>query len=339
MDFLYHIGLFLFEAIIIVAAVAAIALIVVAAGMKNRQKNGGLSVDDLSEQFHEVSQHLSEELMTKSEKKAHHKAKKAEKKQKKHLKSDQNKLFVIDFKGSIDAKEVRSLREEVTAVLSNATPQDEVLVRLESGGGMVHGYGLAASQLVRIRQANIPLTVSVDKVAASGGYMMACIANKIIAAPFAVVGSIGVVAQLPNFNRLLKKNHIDYEQITAGKYKRTLTILGENTDEGREKFRQELEDTHQLFKGFVHEYRSDLDVESVATGEHWFAKQGIEKGLVDEITTSDDYLMQHYQKAKVLKVTYTIKKKLTDKLGKSVSLGVETAISKFINQGKWDWLR
>ncbi|MFM2478421.1 protease SohB [Celerinatantimonas sp. MCCC 1A17872] len=340
MDFLYHIGTFLIEAIIIVAAIGAIALIVMAAGMKNRHKSGGLNIDDLSEQYSQMSDQLSETMMGKSERKAHHKAVKAEhKKNKKHPKQDQHKLFVVDFKGSIDAKEVRSLREEVSAILSVAKTTDEVLIRLESGGGMVHGYGLAASQLARIRSAGIPLTIAVDKVAASGGYMMACIGNKILAAPFAIVGSIGVVAQLPNFNKLLKKNDIDYEQITAGKYKRTLTMFGENTDDGREKFKEELEQTHQLFKGFVHQYRPELDVETVATGEHWFGKQAIEKGLIDEITTSDDYLMRHYKERQVVKVHYQIKKKISDRLGKSVAMGVENAVGRFINQGKWDWMR
>ncbi|MFM2484211.1 protease SohB [Celerinatantimonas yamalensis] len=340
MDFLYHVGIFLLEAVIIVAAVAAIAVIVVAAGMKSRQKAGGLQITDLSSQYRRMSDQITEELMAKEERKAHQKAVKAKLKQeKKQSKSDENKLFVIDFKGSIDAKEVRSLREEVTAILSVAKLTDEVLIRLESGGGMVHGYGLAASQLARIREANIPLTVAVDKVAASGGYMMACIANKILAAPFAIVGSIGVVAQLPNFNKLLKKNDIDYEQITAGKYKRTLTVFGENTEEAREKFRQELEETHQLFKGFVHQYRPELDVDKVATGEHWFGQQALEKGLIDAMTTSDDYLMKHYQHMQVVNVHYQSKKTLSEKLGKAVSMGVDRSFSRLLNQGKWDWMR
>ncbi|MDF5637600.1 protease SohB, partial [Vibrio parahaemolyticus] len=179
-------------------------------------------------------------------------------------------LFVLDFNGSIDAKEVASLREEITAILAVAREGDEVLLRLESGGGMVHGYGLASSQLDRIKAAGLPLTISVDKVAASGGYMMACVADKIVSAPFAIVGSIGVIAQIPNFNKLLKKHDIEYEQLTAGEYKRTLTMFGENTDKARDKFKQELEETHVLFKDFIRERRPSLDLDKVATGEHWF---------------------------------------------------------------------
>ncbi|MFM2479997.1 protease SohB [Celerinatantimonas sp. YJH-8] len=340
MDFLYHLGLFLAEAIIIVIAVGAIILMVVAASLKKRHKSSGLSVENLSEHFQQMNDRLKAELLSKPESKAFYKAQKAElKKQKKHPAEPKSKLFVIDFKGSIDAKEVRSLRQEVTSVLAVASPSDEVLIRLESGGGMVHGYGLAASQLARIRQAEIPLTVAVDKVAASGGYMMACIANKIISAPFAIVGSIGVVAQLPNFHKLLKKNDIDYEQITAGKYKRTLTVFGENTEEGREKFREELEDTHHLFKDFVSHYRPQIDIENVATGEHWFGTQAQDKGLVDAISTSDDYLMQRYKSCDVIQIRYETKKKLTEKLGHSVSVGIEQAIAKLIQKGNWSWLR
>lgn len=340
LDFLYQLGLFLAEAIIIVVAIGAIVMIILAAGMKTRHKSSGLNIDNLSDRYQRMNERLTTELLPKSEQKARNKALKVErKKAKKQPAEAKSRLFVIDFKGSIDAKEVRSLRKEVTSVLSVATPADEVLIRLESGGGMVHGYGLAASQLARIRQANIPLTVAVDKVAASGGYMMACIANKIISAPFAIVGSIGVVAQLPNFHKLLQKNDIDYEQITAGKYKRTLTVFGENTEEGREKFREELEDTHQLFKAFVSNYRPQLDIEQVATGEHWFGTQAQEKGLVDEISTSDDYLMQQYKEAEVVQIRYETKKKLTEKLGHSVSIGVEQAIAKLIQKGNWNWLR
>jgi serine protease SohB len=339
-EFLYELGLFLAQAIIIVVAVAAIILVAVAAGSKNKHKSGELDVKNLSEAFADQTDLLTNSLLSKEERKARNKALKAEKKrEKKQDKEVKHRLFVVDFKGSIDAKEVSSLREEVTSILSIATPDDEVFVRLESGGGMVHGYGLAASQLARIRSAQIPLTVSVDKVAASGGYMMACIANKIIAAPFSIVGSIGVIAQLPNFHKLLKKHDIDFEQITAGEFKRTLTVFGKNTDTAREKFRTELEETHQLFKGYVSEYRPALDIESVATGEHWFGSVAFEKGLVDAISTSDDYLMKHYHDRDVIKVHFLGKKNLAEKLSQAVSLGVESAIGKLLTQGKWDWTR
>lgn len=199
---------------------------------------------------------------------------------------------------------------------------------------MVHGYGLASSQLDRLRDANIKLTVSVDKVAASGGYMMACIGEKIIAAPFAIVGSIGVVAQLPNFSKLLKKNDIEFEQLTAGEYKRTLTMFGENSDKAREKFQLELEETHVLFKDFIHEHRAELDLEKVATGEHWFGKQALELGLIDAIQTSDDYVTQACKHREVLAIHYVQKKKLSDKIAGVAGQSAENVFMRLISKGQ-----
>ena len=221
---------------------------------------------------------------------------------------------MIHFKGDIRANEVASLREEVSAILTTASGTDEVLVILESGGGTVHGYGLGASQLQRIRDKSISLTVAVDKVAASGGYMMACVANRIIAAPFAIIGSIGVLAQLPNFHKLLKKHDIDFEQISAGKFKRTLSLFGENTEADREKLRGELEETHELFKQFVRENRAQVDVEAISTGEHWLAKTALERGLVDALQTSDDYLSNAAASAEIYEVRYTRRKSFMEKL-------------------------
>ncbi|MGM7371337.1 protease SohB, partial [Acinetobacter baumannii] len=202
------------------------------------------------------------------------------------------KIFVLDFIGEIQASAVENLREEITLILATAKAgRDRVVVRLESPGGMVHGYGLAAAQLVRLRDAGFHLTICVDKVAASGGYMMACIANEIISAPFAVVGSIGVVAQVPNFNRLLKEHNVDFELYTAGQYKRTVTMFGENTPEGKAKFEEELQQTHVLFKHFVEKYRPQLNVDKVATGEHWYGQDALDLNLVDKLQTSDEYLL------------------------------------------------
>lgn len=234
--------------------------------------------------------------------------------------------FVVDFDGSMDAHEVNSLRKEITAVLAVATPEDKVVVRLTSPGGVVHGYGLAASQLERVKRAEIPLIAVVDKVAASGGYMMACVAEKIIAAPFAIIGSIGVVAQVPNFHRLLKKNEIDVELHTAGEFKRTLTLFGENTDQGREKFKEELNETHLLFKEFVKSQRPSLDIDSIATGEHWYGLQAKEKGLVDEISTSDDYLQTLYKDHQVLQVKYIQKKSLAEKVTQNAAQGMVASV-------------
>jgi serine protease SohB len=183
----------------------------------------------------------------------------------------------------------------------------------------VHGYGLAAAQLMRIRAQHIPLVVAIDKIAASGGYLMACVANKILSAPFAIIGSIGVVVQLPNFNRLLKEKNIDFELHTAGEFKRTITLFGENTDEGREKLQHEIEDIHGLFKGLIHKYRKQIDIEKVATGEHWLGQQALILKLVDEIKTSDEYLLEQTNNAQVFEICYEVKRPLLSRLSSTAS--------------------
>lgn len=226
------------------------------------------------------------------------------------------KIFVLDFKGDIQASAVENLREEITLILATAKAgRDRIVVRLESPGGMVHGYGLAAAQLVRLRDAGFHLTICVDKVAASGGYMMACIANEIIAAPFAIVGSIGVVAQVPNFNRLLKEHNVDFELYTAGQYKRTVTMFGENTPEGKAKFEEELQQTHVLFKHFVEKYRPQLNIDKVATGEHWYGEDALDLNLVDKLQTSDEYLLALLPQHDVYVINTRKKATLGEKLG------------------------
>jgi len=336
LEFLYEYGLFLAKTITFVLAIIAIIVAITAAALKQKTKKGELEVTDLSEQYQEIEEEITHHLLSKEElkqkekedKKQAKEQAKADKKSSESEKEKKSRVFVLDFKGSIDAKEVTGLREEVTAVLAVAKKDDEVFVRLESGGGMVHGYGLASSQLDRIRQYEIPLTVSVDKVAASGGYMMACVADKIISAPFAILGSIGVIAQIPNFNKVLKKNDIEFEQLTAGEYKRTLTMFGENTEKGREKFVEELEETHMLFKEFVGEHRPSLEIDKVATGEHWFGLKAKELGLVDTIQTSDDYLQQASKDKKVVGIKYATKKGIAEKLSQAASLSFESIISK-----------
>jgi serine protease SohB len=342
LEFLYEYGLFLAKAVTFVIAVVAIITVIASSAMKQGGKKGELELTDLSEEFSEVEEDITHYLLTKEElkekekkdKKAAKEKAKADKKAAKSVNNeDENtkvepKIFVVDFHGSIDAREVSALREEISAILTVATPEDEVFIRLESGGGMVHGYGLAASQLDRLRQHNIPLTASVDKVAASGGYMMACVANSIISAPFAIIGSIGVIAQVPNFHKLLKKNDIDYEQFTAGEFKRTVTMFGENTEKGREKFTEELEETHVLFKDFVREHRPSLDIDKVATGEHWFGSKAKELGLVDDIQTSDDYLQSRSKSHKIIAIKYATKKTLAERFSKAASLSFDSIFSK-----------
>ncbi|MCU8036209.1 MAG: protease SohB [Shewanella sp.] len=336
MEFLYEYGMFLAKAVTIVVAIVAVIIVVLASTVKHKSDKGELRITNLSEELEELKHGLKEELLSKKQFKAYEKQLKADEKAKDKAADEActGKVFVIDFKGSIDAAEVASLREEISAIIAIAEKGDEVVVNVESGGGMVHGYGLASSQLDRLRQADIPLTVCVDKVAASGGYMMACVANKIYAAPFAIVGSIGVVAQLPNFNRLLKKHEIDYEQHTAGNFKRTLTVFGENSDEGRQKFQEELEETHVLFKAFVGKYRPELDLVKVATGEHWYGQQAIELGLVDAISTSDDVIMSLATERTVYKMRYQVRKKLADKIAHGASLSVNAIFNRLIEKNR-----
>ncbi|MEZ8142317.1 protease SohB [Enterovibrio norvegicus FF-33] len=348
MEFLLDYGLFLAKILTFVVAVIVVLIIAKSAGGKQGQK-GELEITNLTEKhkdlIHSMESYLYDETALKARDKAD---KKAEKAKAKEAKAEAKKMtdsvslessrkphvFVLDFKGSIDAREVTALREEVTAILSVAKEGDEVLVRLESGGGMVHAYGLASSQLDRIKQAGISLTASVDKVAASGGYMMACVADKIIAAPFAVVGSIGVIAQLPNFNKLLKKHDIEFEQLTAGEFKRTLTMFGENTDKAREKFMGELEETHTLFKDFIADHRPSLELEKVATGEHWFGNQALPLGLIDSIGTSDDYLVSAVKEKDVLSVRYVQRKKLAEKLAGASAEAADRLLLKWISRGQ-----
>jgi serine protease SohB len=260
LEFLYDYGLFIAKAVTIVIAILVVVGGIIALASKQKQGKGNLEITSLSERLEDIADHARQLLLSKEELKELNKqkkkaAKQEAKEQKSKSKSEddkaEGKVFVIDFNGSMDAKEVENLREEVTTILTIAKPEDEVLVRLESGGGVVHGYGLAASQLQRFKDKDIKLTVAVDKVAASGGYMMTCVADHVLAAKFAIIGSIGVIAQLPNFSKLLKKSNIEFEQHTAGAFKRTLTMFGENNDQGREKFREELEEVHTMFKGFV----------------------------------------------------------------------------------------
>ena len=254
-------------------------------------------------------------------------------KEAKTRKKNNQKVYVLDFKGDMAASAVESLREEITLILATAKAgRDRVVLRLESPGGMVHGYGLAAAQLVRLRDAGFNLTICVDKVAASGGYMMACIANEIVSAPFAVLGSIGVVAQVPNFNRLLKEHNVDFELYTAGQYKRTVTMFGENTEEGKAKFEEELQQTHVLFKHFVEKYRPQLNVEKVATGEHWYGEDAMDLNLVDKLQTSDEYLLSLLTQHDVYLIQTRRKPTLGEKLGLQAAQMADSLVPAVLNK-------
>lgn len=303
MGFLSAYLLFLAKAVTAVIAIGVTVAVIAGVLLRNKGKQSDeeLDIAFLNSDIHDDKITLESEILEKSDKKAL---------KKKPIKPEKgrSRLFVLDFDGDIDADETDMLRRQITAIIQTANPKkDKVLLCLESPGGVVHGYGLAASQLNRLKQADIHLTVAVDKVAASGGYMMACVADEIIAAPFAILGSIGVVAQLPNINRLLKEKHVDIELHTAGKYKRTLTLMGENTDEGREKFKQELEITHDLFKAHITTHRPQIDINNIATGETWYGQQAISNYLADRLQTSDDFILQEIDNMDVYRISLTQK--------------------------------
>ncbi len=361
MSYFYEYLVFLAEAVTIVVAVIVVLSALVSMSMKQQQhahaEQGHLVVTKVNDRIRSLRHAMESSVLPpdeakkqrKEEDKALSQAQKAESAALKARRKGQDKgsavqeqddkdvesdadpaagrVFVLRFEGDVKASHVDYLRAEVSAVLTTATPGDEVVVCIESPGGMVHGYGLAASQLTRVRDHNVPLTVAVDKVAASGGYLMAAVANRIIAAPFALIGSIGVVAQIPNIHRLLKKNDVDVEVLTAGKYKRTLTVLGENTEEGRQKFVEELEDVHALFQEFVAENRPDVDLASVATGEAWYGKRALDLNLVDELSTSDEYLMRKCETHQVYELKWEVPQKPIDRLLGKVNTLLDQASS------------
>ena len=327
MDFGFDLLGFVLRTLVVVIAIASLLLLIASLRQRARGSSGQLEVRKLNKEYEQLRHALEEQVLDsktlKQQRKVEAKALKAAQKK---PESARKRLYVLNFAGDIKASQVEQLRQEITAVLTLARPQDEVVLRLESGGGLVHAYGLAASQLARIRDAGIALTVCVDKVAASGGYMMACLGTQIIAAPFAVLGSIGVVAQLPNVHRLLKKHDVDFEVLTAGQYKRTLTVFGENTNSGRAKFQEDLELTHRLFKGFVARYRPQLDIERIATGEVWLGESAFELKLIDALKTSDQYLAEQAAHFDLYLVRYSQRRSLPERLGVAAATSVEQAL-------------
>ena len=321
MEFVLQYGLFVAKTVTIVVAVGILAAIVAGLSRRGRQPER-LQVSRLNDRYRSFRQVLEASILPhkhfKAEKKAHRQARKALAKRSAEEAEKARRIFVINFRGDIRASAVTALREEVTAFLTIARPRDEVVVRLENAGGLVHDHGLAASQLQRIRSRGISLTVAVDKIAASGGYMMACVGNRIIAAPFAVLGSIGVLMQLPNFHRFLDSHGVDFELLKGGKYKRKLTVFGENSDADRASMQEEIDDMHELFKDFVAEHRPQLDMAAVATGEHWYGRRALALALCDELRTSDDYLLAASEEAELFELVYTARKPLARRLTASM---------------------
>lgn len=334
-EWLAEMGTFLLQTTLVMAA-AGILLVMMRRNKESSEHGLKLYVESLNDQRRARNRRLrvtttvhgARKKLVKAFRHEEKARQKAAKKDKSEAQNAQQKVWVLDFHGDIKASQAEQFAQEVSAVIEVASTDDEVIVRLESAGGLVHAYGLAAAQLDRLREAGLTTTVCIDKVAASGGYMMACTASHIKAAPFAVIGSIGVVAQVPNIHRLLKRNDIDVELLTAGKYKRTLTVLGENTQEGREKFIDDLENTHRLFKTYVAKHRPDMDIEKLATGEIWYGSEALEQKLVDSVGTSEAYLVERIAQAQVYRVKLEPPKTISRKVGLAVSAGVEHAMVK-----------
>ncbi|MFK8026923.1 MAG: protease SohB [Gammaproteobacteria bacterium] len=325
MEFVSDYGLFLAKAATILIFIWLLLSLIVSLTHKPQDQDQ-IEIKKLNDKYDNIKLLMQKSMLSKKQ------AKELIKKNKKLIKKNKNedkgqRVFVLNFVGNIKASAVKHLRQEITALLAVATPEDEVVVCLENAGGMVHEHGFASSQLERIKQRKIPLTVTVDKVAASGGYMMACVADRIVAAPFSIIGSIGVIAQLPNFNRLLDKHGIDYEQVKAGDLKRTLTMFGKNTDEDRERFTEQMEETHALFKQFVAENREQIDIQEIATGEHWLGTRALELKLVDELITSDDYLLRKSETADVYEIKHSAPKSISEKVMGNAQLAFEKVMT------------
>jgi serine protease SohB len=320
-DILLQLALFTAKSLVILIIVLIILIAFFVLIAKSKQKTTGrLSIKNLNKQYDENNEMIMQEILPKKSFKKFAKDKKETDKKREENAADMKNIYVLNFHGDIKASAVSALSEEVTAILNAAKPKDEVVVRLESPGGVVHGYGLGAAQLMRIRNRNIPLTIAIDKVAASGGYLMACTANKILAAPFAIIGSIGVVIQMPNFNKFLKEHNIDFEMQTAGEFKRTITMFGENTDAGREKLKEEIDHIHEQFKDLIKQHRPQINLAETATGEYWLAQQALPLQLVDEIKTSDEYLLSHAHAANIYEITFEEKKPLLARLTSSAKM-------------------
>ncbi len=333
MEFITEYGLFLAKtATFVIAVMIIVGVLAGLGGRVRKHTRGELEITHLNEIMDDMGNALHGAMLNPSEQKQLKKQKKKVAKATKKAPSEKKRVFLLDFKGDMKASAATNLRAEITAVLSQANDKDEIVVRLESAGGMVHSYGLASSQLDRIKKKGIPLTVCVDKVAASGGYMMACVADKILPSPFSILGSIGDVAQLPNFNRLLKKHDVDVELHTAGEHKRTLTMFGENTDEGREKFVEDLEDTHELFKDFVSQHRESVDINAIATGDIWLGTRAKALSLVDELMTSDEYLVERAVEANIYEVKYAHHKSLPEKVGLAAESSADRLLLRWWNR-------
>ena len=332
MEYVFDYLSFLAKAVTVLAVFVAI---IVAAGARRGHRpppEGRIQVVRINDRLRSLRSAVQHAVTPAARRRKLARQENREQKRERKTESDRGRVFVLNFKGDMVASQLDCLRNEITAVLTSAQEGDEVVVRIESAGGLVHAYGLAASQLSRVKEKGIPLVAAIDKVAASGGYMMASVADRIVTAPFAIVGSIGVVAQLPNLHRYLKKRDVDVELLTAGEYKRTLTVFGQNTDDGRAKFQEEIDDVHALFKSFVSDHRPDVDLDAVATGEAWYGQRAIERKLVDQLCTSDEYLVGACDDKDVFEVRWVVPEKPIERLMHQFSTTVGGLIDRLIGR-------
>ena len=346
MELLADYGLFLLQTVTIVLAVIAVFAVSSKVSGSGDGPKGAIKITDLSKTFADQSKYVKtvvdDALAQKKLSLIDGIKKRLTKPSKKTTETPSKKdkvAIVIEFKGDMKASQVSNLREEVSAILAMERKPDQIVIKLTSAGGLVHAYGLASSQLSRLREAQIPVNACVDTVAASGGYMMAVCAERIIAAPFAVLGSIGVVAQIPNIHRFLKNRDVDVELHTAGANKRTLTMLGENTPEGRRKFKEDLEQTHLLFKTWIAKRRPNLDLDVVADGSIFYGIDALTKGLCDEIATSDDVLLELSADHHLFALKWIEKKSLAARLGRDASGAIVDEVDHYINRSNQDYTR
>jgi serine protease SohB len=329
MPFWLDIAAFLIKAVIIVAAIGGLAILIARLARSSEPKDREIKVTSLDEHYDDMRDAIDDALLDRKERKALAKSRKKEAKaaaKDRRIQEPGKRIYVLSFKGDMRASAVKRFGSEIDAVLIAARPtSDEAVIRIESPGGTVTGYGLAAAEILRLRDHNIKVTASVDQVAASGGYMMACAANRIIAAPFAVVGSIGVVAPVPNLHRLLQKNDIDFEEMTAGEFKRSVSLLGEITPAGREHFRDKLDTTHRAFKDHVAQCRPGVDIARVANGDYWLAREAMSLGLVDEIMTGDELLFRARDTARLYEVSTEARKTLLQQVVSGIGGAAEKA--------------
>lgn len=339
MEFLFdYLGFLAKTATVVIAALIVISAIAAASAHRAMRKPpaGHIEITLLNDRLRDMGRAIDEASIShsaaKKQRKREAKARKAVYKRRDKDDAKRRRVFVLSFDGDIQGSAVDHLRLEISAVLAASTETDEVVVRVESAGGMVHAYGLGASQLTRVRSHGLKLTAAVDKVAASGGYLMAAVADRVLAAPFAVVGSIGVLAQIPNIHRLLKKHDVDVEVLTAGRYKRTLDFIGENTEQGREKLREELADIHALFQEFVADWRPKLDMAAVSTGEAWYGQRALDRALVDELVTSDEYLARACAEADVYEVAWVDPKRPIDRIVGQFSTAIGHSLQRLMDR-------